>query len=228
MLLAVAGPVLGERLVCVAVLVLLLPFDELIDAVEGDAAVVADDAPATVGVRQASDNVRGAGGSNPRCVDIKDRVVVGLAVLRENLLDLGVDLLTGLLDGGLDHAPATVGHHRALEGGVRLQADDNVVVGGDETGLEGVDIGGGVGVDVEDADLAFLGKVLLFEGVPDAERLVGGTCEEGGIALVRRVVTLDEVADVDFFVPISSFEIGPSLLCGDAGSGLLCHRSSSQ
>ena len=40
----------------------------------------------------------GAGRADARGVDVEDRVVVGLVVLGEDLLDLGVDLLVGLLN----------------------------------------------------------------------------------------------------------------------------------
>ena len=165
---------LGEGLVGVAILVLLLLGDQVVHAVQGNAAVVADDATTAVGIRQAGDDVGGASGANTRGVDIEDRVVVGLAVLGEDLLHLGVVFLAGLVDSGLDHTPAAVGHHCALERGIGLQADDHVVVLADVTGLEGVDVGRGVSVNVEDTHLALFGEVLFLKGVPDPHGLFSG------------------------------------------------------
>ena len=119
---------------------------------------------------------------------------MGLAVAGEDLLDLGVDLLARLLDGGLHHAPATVGHHGATQRGIRLQTNDDVIVLADVAGRECVDVGGGVGVDVEDADLALLGEIVLLQGVPQTQGLVRGVGEERGVAVVGGVVALDEVA----------------------------------
>ena len=81
-------------------------------------------------------------------VHAEDAVIVGLAVLGEDLLDLRIGLLAGFLDGLLDHTPAAVRHHRTLAGDVGLQADNDVVdLGGlDVTGREGVDARRGVGV----------------------------------------------------------------------------------
>ena len=177
-LLAVAGPVLGEGLVRYGVLGLLLLLDEEVDAVERHAAVVTDDAATAVGVGQTGDDVARARRADARGVDVEDGVVVGLAVAGEDLLDLGVDLLARLLDGGLHHAPAAVGHHGATQRGIRLQTNDDVIVLADVAGRECVDVGGGVGVDVEDADLALLGEVVLLQGVPQTQGLVRGVGEE--------------------------------------------------
>ena len=48
-------------------------------------------------------------------VHAEHAVVVRLAVFGEDLLDLRIRLLAGFLDGLLDHAPATVRHHRERE-----------------------------------------------------------------------------------------------------------------
>ena len=61
--------------------------DEPVDAVQGDAAVVADDAPAAVGVGQPGDDVRAAAGEDLGGVGVEDAVVVRLAVLGEDLFD---------------------------------------------------------------------------------------------------------------------------------------------
>ena len=61
-----------------------------------------------------------------------------------------------------------------LRGGVGLQADDHVVVLANVARLEGVNVGGGVRVDVEDAHLALLGEVVLLQGVPQVRGLLSG------------------------------------------------------
>ena len=61
--------------------------DQPVDAVERNAAVVADDAAAPVGVGQAGDEARAARGADRRRVRVEHAVVVGLAVAREDLGD---------------------------------------------------------------------------------------------------------------------------------------------
>src|SRR5690625_7689781 len=79
-LLTVAGPVLAEGLVCHRVLGALPVGDQGVGAVQGQAPVVADDAAAAIGIGQTGDDVVGAGGADPRGVDVGGRVVVGPAV----------------------------------------------------------------------------------------------------------------------------------------------------
>ncbi len=95
-------------------LVALLELDQRVHAVQGHTAIVADDAAAAVGIRQAGEDLVVASYLDLLGVHAEDAVVVGLAVLGEDLLDLRIGLLAGFLDGLLDHAPATVRHHRAL------------------------------------------------------------------------------------------------------------------
>ena len=72
-------------------------------AVERDAAVVADDPAAAVGVGQAGQDVRAAAAPDVGGVGVEDAVVVGLAVLRERLDHVRV----GLVAVGLQ----SVDHH---------------------------------------------------------------------------------------------------------------------
>ncbi len=237
MLLAEADPVLDLRfgeVVAVrhGVLVALLELDQRVHAVQGDAAVVADDAATAVGVRQAGEDLVVARHLDLLGVDAEDAVVVGLAVLGEDLLDLRIRLLAGLLDGLLDHAPAAVRHHGALAGDVGLQADDHVVDvrGIDVAGRERVDAGRGVGVDVVDALLAFHGQVVVVQVLPQVLGLVGCVSQERFVALVRRVVLLDEIADVNVLLPVALGEAFPSLglkfLRGDRRRFNCCHFNS--
>ena len=142
-----------------------------------------------------------------------------LAVSGEDLLDLGVGLLACLLDGGLDHAPAAVGHHRTLERHIGLKADADVVVLADVARGEGVDVGRDLSVDVVDAALALFGEVLLFKSVPHAKSLLGWARKEGRVAFIRGVVLLDEVADIDGLSPVAGDETLPCLgVDGGVGS----------
>ena len=136
-----------------------------------------------------------------------------------------VGLEAGLADRGLDHAPPAVGHHRALERGVGLQADDDVVVGADVSGGEGVHVAGDVGLDVVDAALALDAQELALQRLPDVQRLLGRAREEARVAGVRGEVGEDEVAHVDDVLPGAALEPLPSVRAFDVrGRGR--HRNS--
>ena len=199
----------------------------MVNTVQCNTTVVTNDAATAVCIGKTGDDVGGTRCADTRRVDIEDRVVVGLAVLGEDLLDFGVDLFASFLNSGLNHAPAAVWHHCTLQRRIGLQADDDVVIIADVTGLESVDIGGGVGVNIEDADLALLGQVVLFERLPDAQGLFGRPGQEGGISFVRGVVALDEVAHVDCFGPMALDETVPGV-GRDVGGLLISHVPSSR
>ena len=125
-LLAQADHVLGRMAVVQLRLLALLVGDEEVDAVERDPAVVADDAAAAVGIRQAGDDARRPRLPDVRRVGVEDAVVVRLAVLGEDLADALVRLVAVGLEARRDHAPAAERHDRALERRVGLQADDEL------------------------------------------------------------------------------------------------------
>ena len=112
--------------------------------------------------------------TNVGSVDVENGIVVGLAVLGEDLLHGRVVFLACFVNSGLNHAPAAIGHHGALEGAVSLQTNHYVVLLADVTGLKSVDISGGVGVYVKDAYFAFLRQVVLLQGLPQARGLFSG------------------------------------------------------
>ena len=62
--------------------------------------------------------------------------------------------------------------------------------------------------DVEDALLALLREQRL-QRLPHALRALGGALQEGAVAFVRRVVALDELADVDAALPSARREAAP-------------------
>ena len=86
----------------------LLGLDQAVDAVERDAAVVADDAAAAIGVGQAGDDAGPAAAHDLRRIGVEDAVIVRLAVLGEGLVHLRIGLEAGRLQAGLDHAQAAV------------------------------------------------------------------------------------------------------------------------
>ena len=86
-LLAQPDDLLGRVAVVELGLLALLVVDEEIHAVERHAAVVADDAAAAVVVRQPGDDVRDRALPDVGRVGVEDAVVVGLAVLGEDLGD---------------------------------------------------------------------------------------------------------------------------------------------
>ena len=211
-LLALAHDVVGHGAAAAVGKVVLLAGDQAVDAVEGNAAVVADDAAAAVGVGQAGDDVGVAGGAHLGGVRVEDALVVRLAVLVEDLVVLVVDVEAVVLGGLLGHLDATVGHEGALERLVGLKAHDlleilEVVV--DVAGAVGGKARDDLGLALEDAVVGALGGLELLDLAPELVGSLGGAGEERLVAVVGGVVALDEVADVDVVHPVAALKAAP-------------------
>ena len=103
----------------------------------------------------------------------------------------------------------------ALERGVGLQADDGLalgVLGVDVAGLVGQNARHDLGVHVQDAALLALLEKQRHDVIPQLDGALGGTHQERLVALVRGIVLLDEVADVNLVEPIAALEAFPCLL----------------
>ena len=199
-LLAQADARLGHRTGEVAQ-VLLLGLDEAVGAVEGQAAVVADDAAAGVVVRKTRQEAQRAERADFLGVDVEDAVVVGLAVVGEDVTHALVDVGAVFAAGARDDVDASEGLDGALEELVGLQTHNQLVLAVDVSGLVRGD--GRYGLVVERAD-AVVAALLLQGGqaeFPDASGAWRRSFEEGCIALIGGDVAADEVRDVDFFAP---------------------------
>ena len=139
----------------------LLGLEQPRDAVEGDAAIVADDAAAAIGVGQAGDDARLAAAHDLRRVGVEHAVVVRLAIMGERVVDLRIGFETRGLQARLDHAQAAVREDRTLERLIGLQADDDFVVLVDIAGLVREQRGRRLGVDGQNAFLLLLLEIGL-------------------------------------------------------------------
>ena len=106
----------------------LLVRDQAVHAIQRHTAVIADDAPAPVGVRQPGDDAGLPARPNRRRVEIEDGIIVRLAVFGEDLMHRGIRIEAGSFQTVLNHFVAARRHDRAAERLVSLQADDHLVV----------------------------------------------------------------------------------------------------
>ena len=206
-LLAQADHVLGRMAVIELVPLALLVGDQEIHAVQRHPAIIADDAAAPVGIGQAGDDVRRPRLADVRRIGVEHAVVVGLAVLGEDLAQQRIGLVAVGFEAVRHHAPAAERHDRPLERRLGLQPDDQLVRLVDVARRVRQDAGGHLR-DVEDALLALLGEQRL-KGLPYAARAVGRSLQEGAVAFVGGIVSLDELAHVDPTAPAPRCEAAP-------------------
>ncbi len=215
-LLAEAHHLLGGVAVVEVELLLLLLGDQEVDPVEGHPPVVADDPPAAVRVGQPGQHVRRARLADGRGVGVEDAVIVGLAVLGEDLCDIRVRLHAVAFQARRHHPPPAVRHDRPLQRSIGLQTDDDLGLPVDVPGLVGEDARGNL-AHPEDSLLALLGEQGL-ELLPQRGGPLRRAGQERAITLVRRVVLLDEVADVHPVLPGARGKPPPRDLPGLLGS----------
>ncbi len=113
-LFSLADHIIGHGAVAAVCKILSLLRDQVVDAVERNPAIVADDSASSVGVRKACHDVAVAGDAHLIGVGIKHRLVVGLMVLGEDLVELRIHLKA--VGGGslLRHLDAAIGHEGSL------------------------------------------------------------------------------------------------------------------
>ncbi len=224
-LLAQPDVVLGGMTLVDLVALAFLVGDQEIDAVQGDPAIVADDAAAAVRVWQAGDDARRAGLANIGRIGVEHTVIVGLAILAEDLTQCRIRRVAVGLQARRHDAPAAERHDGPLERRVGLQADDQLVGLVDISRRMGQDAGWHLG-HVQDPLLALLCQERL-QRLPEATRAVGGACQEIAFALVRRIVALNELAQIDPRLPAAGGEACPGIVVGAGrfglGLGLGCH-----
>ena len=208
-LFALADDIVGHGAVATVGKIIFLLFDQIVDAIESYAAVVADNSSAAVGVGQAGDDVAVAGCLHFGCISVEHSLVVRLVIFGKDLVELVIDVVAVGFGGFFRHLDAAIGHEGALQGLVRLEADDLFQI------LEGrINIAGSVGGEsgnnfrfaVEDA--AF-GAFLFLESLylcPEFVGALGRSFQKGFVAIIGCVVVLDKVADVDVVLPVCSFE----------------------
>ena len=202
----------GGRHFAERVLVLLLLLDQTVHAVQRNTAVVADDAATAVGIRQTGQQTDVTCITDVLGVRGEYAVIVGLVIL-ELLLDLRGDLVAVLLAGVAHHAHAAERVARTLQRLVGLEADDDLAVLVEVAGAERGDGDDGFGVDVADAALfALLGEQGI-ELLSQSGCACGSRRKESAVAVIRGVVLLDKVADVDPGLPVAAIEVVPCVHC---------------
>ena len=114
--------------------------------------------------------------------------------------------------GLLCHLDAAVGHECTLQGLVGLQADDLLQIFQALVDVAGAVCGQAaddVGLHIQHAALGALGLLQLLQCAPQLIGRFSGVGEEAFIAVIGRVVLLDEVADVDFLFPDAALKAFP-------------------
>lgn len=107
-----------------------LPFllNQGIHTVKGDSAVITDDASASIGIRQACDDMAGTACPHLRGVGVEYTCIMGFSVLGKEFHNFRINLISIVLAGLHSHADTTVRLEGTLKWFVGLKAYDSFLV----------------------------------------------------------------------------------------------------
>ena len=173
--------------------------DKTGDAIESNAAIIADNAAAAIGVWQTCQDVGAATLPYVRSVSVENSIIVGLAILREALDDMRVGRLSICLQRTHNHSKATVRHNGPLERRLSLKTNDDLIVSIDVARNVRRDRAWNLG-HIENAFLALFNKQVV-QSSPYSFCPFRRGRKERFISVVWLIVLLNEITNVDIFLP---------------------------
>lgn len=178
-------------------------FHQIVDTVQGNATVIADDAATAVSVGQTGQHARFTTAQDIGGVNIENALVMGFTVVGEDFLQARIQLAVICFAGAFHHFDAAERNDGAFKRCIGLQADDLFQFFIDIAGVMGGNGGGDIGIKIDRR----MGAVLDFDPFhhffPQRRRGGAGARQESFVAFIGSVVFLDEVTHVDFFLPVA-------------------------
>ena len=144
-------------------------------------------------------------------VGIKYACVMGFSVFGEEVNDLRINLIAIVSAGFYSHADAAVGLKRTFEGLICLESHNRFLFLVQISGTMGSNGGNNFGVHIQNSAGFPLLLVQLHNLIPQLFGVLSRAGQEGIVAVVRGVVCLNKVADIDFAHPYSRLECSPLL-----------------
>ena len=189
------------------ILLSLLVLDQSVDTVQSYTSVVADDTSTSVCIRKTGNDMGSTAGSHLLIVSVEAACVMCLSVNREELGDLRIYFVAVVSASLLCHTDTAIRLKGSLEGLVCLETYDGLLALVKVSGTMGSDSGNNLGVHVKNAACFSLLLLQVKYHCPKILCVLGRISKEGLVTIIRMVVSLDEVTNVDFFVPFATYEI---------------------
>ena len=187
-------------------------FHQEVDTVQRNATVVTDDTTTAIGIRQTSQNARFTAVQDVFGVYVKHALVMSFAVFGEDFLQHRVQLAIVRFAGTFYHFDTTERDNRTFQRRFSLQANDFLETFLDVASVMRSDGGRKGSIKINRR----VSAVFLFNafhyGVPQLGGRVSCASQEGLVTFVRGIVFLDEVAYVDFVLPVTFRKTFPG--CG--------------
>ena len=197
---------LGELLDVDTLVETLLLLDKVCCTIESYTTIVTDDTATTISVGQTCDDVSVTCSLDIIVVGSEHTLVVSLAILGEDSLGSGIQLIAISLQRRLYHTDTTLGEDTTLQRSIGLKTNDNLALL--------VNISCAIGAyALRQLCLGIINALLalhlehLRKDVPKLLCLLTGASQETLVAIVWLVVVLDEVTNINLVLPRCSLKI---------------------
>ena len=137
---------------------------------------------------------------------------MSLVILSKNLMELWIRSITICSQGLLCHSDTAVRHKSSLQRFISLKTYDLLVVLHgliDISRTISIDIGNNICLHIQHATLGSLLLLILLKLSPEPVRALCRSLKETLISVIRGVVFLDKVTNVDIIVPVTRREAFP-------------------
>ena len=187
--------------------------DKSVNTIESNTTIIADDAATAICVRQTGNDMGVTAFAHVLGVDIKNTSVVSLATIGVEVNNLWVNFITVGLACSHCHTNAAVYHQSALEGLVSLETNNLLKWFVNVASLVGGDSGNLLGIHIKYTTVCGLLCKEIHNIRPKLCSSLSWTSEEGIITVIRGVILLNEVSDINSSLPVATDKAVPSLLC---------------
>ena len=180
---------------------MLLFLNEPVHTIKRNSPIIADDSSTAISIRKSCDYMIGTACPHLRCICIEDAFIVGFPVLRVEFHNLRIDCISILLGSLHSHPYAAIRLKRSLEWLVSLESDDFL-----PRLIKISRAMRGYGrycfrIHIQNpALLTFLLAELHYLS-PESLCIICRAFKKCLITIIRRVIPLDEVTDIDFLFP---------------------------
>ena len=188
--------------------ILLFLLDQIIDAVERNSPVIADDPASSIGIGKAGQKAVMSCNLGSIGISIEHTFIVGFTEFMKTPFDFRIHFISVLLQGGFSHTDTAVEVDHAFERSICLKSYDHFVFLINVSRLKVIDTGNYVSFYIINT-MFDLFQQQLFASVPDFFRSCGGSFQKRVVAAVGRYVFLNKIPYIDHVSPVSAIKSFP-------------------
>ena len=191
------------------IFLMLLVLNQTVNTIQCHTTIVSDNSSTAVCVRKSGNNVAGTARSHFRCVSIENTLIMSFSVFGEELNNLRIHMISIVFTCFHRHTDTAVRLQRTFERFVSLKTNDCLFFFVQITGTMRSDCGNNFGVHIQHTAFFSLLSGKIHNLFPKFFCVFCGICQKSIISVIRSVVFLNEISDIDLFFPDTRAEAFP-------------------